>query len=75
MAETSAGRSGCLAGSVGVGNGQSAVRVQADAPAVVVDSVMVAYTERQQVVEIGQAAVFPSDDVMDGLEFVERLLD
>ena len=59
-----------LGGAVGVGDGQGAVGGQDQVPAVVVNGVVVSDTQGQQVGEVGGAAVFPPDDVVEVAEVV-----
>ena len=51
---------------VGAAHDEAPVGEQLEVPATLVDEVVVLTTERQQVVEVGRAAVLhPCDDVMD----------
>ena len=58
-------RPGVAEGSVRERDGQLAIRSEADVPPGVVDLVMVVHAQREQVGEIGAAAVTPPDDVME----------
>ena len=52
-------------GAVGAVQGDPSPGVQLQGPAAFVDEVVVAFADRDEVVEIGGAEVFPERDVMD----------
>ena len=58
-------RPGGLGGGVGVGDGEPAVLVKGEVPAVVVNIVVMADAQWQQIVEVGGAAVFPPGEVVE----------